>query len=356
MNKYLFSIAVGFLMFFMIVSCQNEAKKNTTFSKKAFEFQEHLSDYHFFEGPMAGLQPANGVLPYELNTALFSDYAHKARFIKLPEGESMNYADGELNFPEGTILIKNFFYYHDETKLEQGRRIIETRLLIKQAEEWKVANYEWNEAQTDAVRNILGGKKAVSWVNHAGTKRDIEYVIPDNNDCKSCHKQDGYVIPIGPKINNLNTSILTDGKSKNQLEHWASLGALNGLGNMEGIPQLPVWDEHDGASLTERARAYLDVNCAHCHSRQGPASNTGLFLNYTESDPHRIGVFKGPVSAAQGSGNLKYNIVPGNPDQSIMHFRMNSAETGIAMPEVGKTIVHEEGVQLIAEWIEEMEK
>jgi uncharacterized repeat protein (TIGR03806 family) len=348
------SLALSLSIVFLVLSCQKQADKPAT--NKRFVFHEKLSAYNFFEGDMADLKPVEDVLPYELNTPLFSDYAHKARFIKLPAGEMMNYQAGELDFPEGTILIKNFFYYHDDNKAEAGRRLIETRLLVKDQEKWIVGNYEWNEAQTEAERNILGGKKPVSWIDKEGITQKINYVIPDNNDCKSCHKKEGYVMPIGPKPQNLNKDIIIAGNPINQLQHWQQQKALSNLEDFSDIPQLPQWDNPESGSLDHRAKAYLDVNCAHCHSRKGPASNTGLFLSYGESDPHRLGVFKGPVSAAQGSGQLKYNIVPGDASNSIMHYRMNSTETGIAMPELGKTIVHDEGVALIAEWINGMSR
>ena len=348
---------IGFGLLLLLLACSPKPQEVTNHSNE-FEFQENLSDYHFFKGGLAQLEPESGVLPYELNTTLFSDYAHKARFIKLPEGTKMTLEEAELNFPEGTILIKNFFYLHNEQKPALGKRLLETRLLVKHEDEWLVANYEWNEDQTDAKRNILGGKKLVRWIDDAGIEREVQYLIPDNNDCKSCHKKNGAVVPIGPKVRNLNKLVAHEGKEfSNQLVVWKEKGFIDLLGrDPHEFPQLPIWDDASNYNLEGRARAYLDVNCAHCHSKEGPASNTGLFLTYEEQSNQRIGIFKGPVSAAQGSGDLMYDIVPGNADASIVVYRMNSAETGIAMPEIGKTIIHEEGVALIAEWINEMEE
>lgn len=107
-------------------------------------------------------------------------------------------------------------------------------------------------------------------------------------------------------------------------------------------------------NLQQGARAYLDINCAHCHSPGGDAYNTGLFLQYEQADPNHLGIMKKPVSAGNGAGGLNYDIVPGDANQSIMPFRMNSNEPGTAMPELARSVVDKEGVSLIKEWINKM--
>lgn len=334
-------------------SCQPIKEEKVS---NAFIFHETLSEYGFFEGNLANLNPIQSVLSYELNSSLFTDYAYKARFIQLPEGEKMQYKGGDLpEFPEGTILIKNFYYHHDERNLSAGRKIIETRLLVKDEGVWKVGTYIWNDEQTEANHELLGKSQIINWIDKSGTEKQVNYKIPDNNDCKSCHKKNGIVSPIGPKIKNLNVDFASQNGVTNQLALFAVEQKLEGLPNdLEKVDQLPVWDD-ERYTVEERARAYLDVNCAHCHSAGGPATNTALNLNYEEKDLHKLGVCKGPVSAAQGSGNLRFDIVPGNADQSIIYYRMRSAETGVAMPELGKSLVHAEGVALIKAWIDRME-
>ncbi|MBC8987435.1 hypothetical protein H9X96_16835 [Pedobacter sp. N36a] len=95
---------------------------------------------------------------------------------------------------------------------------------------------------------------------------------------------------------------------------------------------------------------------AHCHTKGGDAYNTGLFLDYAEKDPGHLGFKKAPVSAGGGTGGLDYDIIPGNADQSILYYRMNSTEPGTAMPELARTLTHREGVQLIREWINSLPK
>ncbi|MDW3652429.1 MAG: SO2930 family diheme c-type cytochrome [Bacteroidia bacterium] len=313
-------------------------------------FFEKLSEHKFFVGELADLKPAEGVLPYELNTPLFTDYAHKERFVKVASGKEIRIQGEELIYPEGTYLIKNFYYWKDEQDKTQGRQLIESRVLHKTGDLWEVANYEWDAEQKEAYRNILGAKKEIAWTDTKGQARKVSYVIPDNNDCKSCHKYNGNVKYIGPKLRNLNKEIAYSEGSMNQLQKFQQMAWLPASFSLENRPKLPNWED-DNYSLGERARAYLDVNCAHCHSQHGPASNTALFLEYEEEDAHRLGINKGPVSAAQGSGNLMYNITPGKADSSILVYRMNSVETGIAMPEIGRNLIHEEGVALMQDWI-----
>ena len=329
----------------LLWGCENPAKP--------FEFQETLSSYGVFKGNIADLNPADHVIPYDLTTPLFTDYAHKARFIILPEGSVVQVNQGDMKYPDGTILLKSFFYENDEGNPAEGRRIIETRMLVKFPKEWKAANYVWNEDQTEATRNLLGGTKEVSWTNTEGELKHVDYVIPDNNDCKSCHKNGGQVTPVGPaKVRNMNHDFPYASGTMNQLAYWKELGWISE--DFTSRESLPAWDDREHFNLDERARAYLDMNCAHCHSEAGPANNTGLFLDYEQDDPFRLGVYKGPVSAAHGSGNLSYNIVPGKPEESIIAYRMNSTEPGVAMPELGRAMIHEEGVALIQQWIGNM--
>ncbi|MFK7926532.1 MAG: SO2930 family diheme c-type cytochrome [Bacteroidia bacterium] len=322
---------------------------------KSFQFFAKLSEYEFFNGELAELSPNTNVFSYELNSALFTDYAYKKRFIYLPEGSSLTYQDEGLpTFPEGAYIIKNFYYLNDESQPELGKELIETRLLYKDANDWKVASYIWDDTQKDADLALLGGEKQMVWLDKAGQKRTVLYTIPDKNDCKSCHKYGGEVMPIGPKIRNLNKELISDGEAIGQLQFWQNEGLLTSLPlDPDSIERLPSWADAS-QSLNHRARGYLEINCAHCHNPEGPANNTALNLQFGENDPHQLGILKGPVSAAQGSGDLRYDIVPGDAEASILWYRMNSVETGVAMPELGRNLIHLEGVALIKEWIDQM--
>ncbi|WP_192345926.1 hypothetical protein [Algoriphagus sp. Y33] len=100
--------------------------------------------------------------------------------------------------------------------------------------------------------------------------------------------------------------------------------------------------------------AYLDINCSHCPSAEGPASTSALFLTYDQTDLRKLGVNKIPVAAGNGAGTFDFDVMPGKADESILTHHMNSTEVGIAMPELGRTTVHNEGVELIRDWINSM--
>jgi uncharacterized repeat protein (TIGR03806 family) len=163
------------------------------------------------------------------------------------------------------------------------------------------------------------------------------------------------MVPIGPKARHLNRDFDYAGGVENQLEHWQKIGALAGAPAPEKAPRLAVWNDPKSGSLDERARAWLEINCAHCHHPAGPAANSGLDLMASQTNLTKIGVLKAPVAAGRGSGGLHYDIVPGKPDESILMLRIISIDAEIMMPELGKRLVHEEGVALVREWIAAME-
>lgn len=306
----------------------------------AFAFREKLSDYGFFTGPLKNLQPRAGILPYELGTPLFTDYAIKERFIVLPAGKAMRYRDsGVLDFPDSTFIIKNFAY----TDTAHRKVMIETRLLFKDPadQQWKVMNYLWNTEQTEAQKWITGKRVPVTLLDDQQQPVATTYQVPNTNDCKRCHSSGGQLLPVGPKARNLHYN--------QQLQTWATAGALQGLPVQ--VKELPVWTDSAHYTLEQRARAYLDVNCAHCHTKGGDADNTGLFLEYEQTAPNHLGLLKRPVSAGNGAGGLDFDIVPGHAQQSILVYRMNSTEPGTAMPELARTLVHREGLALITAWI-----
>ena len=293
-----------------------------------------LSDYGFFRDPAAQL-PVEAVTPYRLNTPLYSDGAEKLRFVYLPEGEQLTaQGEGLLDIPVGGALIKTFAF-----PVDGKRRLIETRVLLHRSDGWLALPYLWNDEQTDAQLAIAGAR--VDVVTPAGEA--ISYRVPNKNQCKECHGLDGVVTPIGPKARNLS-------------HEW--LGQMVAAGHLDAMPdnadQLPLWEERESADLAAAARGYLDVNCAHCHRPGATASNSGLDLRWEQHSPDAFGIDKRPVAAGRGAGGHLYDIVPGKPDASILPYRMGSSEPGVAMPELGKSTVDEDGLTIVRRWIEEM--
>ncbi len=318
-------------------------------------YPEKLSDWGIFEGKLSELNPKKGVLPYALNTPLYSDYAEKDRLLRLPAGASVNYsANGVLNFPAGTLLVKTFYYSADFRHPGKDKNIIETRLLIKQANQWKALTYIWNEEQSEAVLEIAGDDKQVEFINKNGEKQQVRYVIPNQNQCKGCHNRNDRVMPIGPTAAQLNGDLSYAEGKKNQLVYWRQHGMLKNMPAISAIPKMAVWNDPKSGDLNARTRAYLDVNCAHCHRLEGPAQTSGLYLTAHEKNLNAIGVNKTPVAAGKGSGGRMVDILPGDATASILWYRMQTSNPGERMPELGRNLVHAEGVALIKEWIDKM--
>lgn len=312
---------------------------------------DKLSDFGFFSGKIRELKPTEGVIPYDLNTPLFSDYAQKSRFISFPEGKSASYDSLEtLDFPVGTTLIKNFFY-SDVAGADFSTKIIETRLLIKEEADWKALSYIWNDEQTEAFLEVAGGTVDIEWTHSDGQIKNVAYTIPNLNQCKNCHAYNQKMRPIGPTARQLNKKFAYVAGEENQLAFLVRSGYLENLPANQDIPKSAQWDDPASGSLEARAKAYLDINCGSCHRPEGTANTSGLFLYAHEKMDSRYGIRKTPVAAGKGSGGHQYDILPGYPEKSILLYRMTSQNPGIMMPEIGRKLVHEEGVQLIEEWI-----
>jgi uncharacterized repeat protein (TIGR03806 family) len=308
-----------------------------------------------FAGELAAQEPAPGVVPYDLNSALFSDYADKLRFIKLPPGTQATYCDDDVfDFPVGTVIAKTFAFPHDARVPAHGRRLIETRILKRDEEGWVGLPYIWNDGQTDASLDVAGSTVDVTWIHTDGKPRTNNYIIPNANQCKGCHKSADAMKPIGPKARHLNRDFAYREGRENQLARWTRLGVLAGAPDPGKAPRLPVWDDAASGTVDARARAWLEINCAHCHSPDGPARNSGLDLLASQARPAAFGVYKPPVAAGLGSGGLEYDIVPGQPDRSILVYRISSTHPSVMMPELGKRLVHDEGVALVRQWISMM--
>jgi uncharacterized repeat protein (TIGR03806 family) len=321
-------------------------------------FPEKLSAWHLFWVIAGGLEPNSGVVPYDLNTPLFTDYASKHRFVWMPSGTSAVYHETEtFQFPVGTILAKTFAYPVDGAAPKARReRWIETRLLVNTKSGWVGLPYVWNEEQTEATLELAADPTAVRWTHPSGKQLTINYTIPNANQCKSCHADKQKVMkPIGPKARNLNKDFAYADGPANQLAYWTKVGYLKGAPSPDKAPKAAVWNDPKSGSLEARARTYLDVNCAHCHTPEGPANTSGLYLSSTVTEPLRLGLCKVPVSAGQGSGNLLFDVVPGKPDESILVYRMESTTPKVMMPELGRTLEHEEGVALVREWVASLE-
>ena len=370
--KRFFAIAASFLL----AACGPASQPVTLFSADAIP--ERLSDWGVVAASGNFLQLGDGVVPYELSTPLFTDYALKLRTVWIPEGQAAEYnATREFDFPVGTIISKTFHYERaadtdkaelrfikaereveldGENRLDLGRHtVLETRLLVHYDDGWKAFPYVWNRDQTEAWLEIAGDVMPVELTGDDAAMK-FAYVVPDANQCAGCHTPDHTakaLKPIGPRAWQLNREFEYASGSANQLDHWQALGLLSGV-EVEP-PQGAIWASRADYSIDEQARAYLDINCAHCHNASGAADTSGLHLDIDAPYDRNLGICKPPVAVGRGSGDRPYDIFPGRPDLSIMLYRMQHTDPAIAMPELGRSTAHAEGVAMMEEWIKSLE-
>jgi len=298
----------------------------TSVPNVAAEFKTNLSELNLFSGNLNELMITSKAFEYDLNTRLFSDYAHKQRIIALPEGTSMAYdGDGLPIFPDNTVIAKTFYFNIDDRDLSLGKTIIETRVLIKLNGLWETGDYKWNSEQTDAVLDLEGSTLPVTWIDIEGNSNSSTFQIPSNTDCFACHSNNENIIPIGPKLRSMNFEI----NGVNQLEQFIANQTLTGLSNSASVRSLANWQD-TSLPLETRVRAYMDINCAHCHIPGGSCADQST-LNLALETPLE-----------------ESNI----PEQSVLiDYRVSFYLDGISMPYIGTTMRHVEGLDLIQEYM-----
>ena len=314
------------------VSMYTDVHSFTTLAPSVIpQFLTNLSQLNLFVGNLSDLNISPFAFEYNLNTELFSDYAHKHRFMVLPEGSKLTYDGAGLPvFPENSLIAKTFYYNIDERDLSLGRLMIETRILIKIDGAWVTGDYKWNDNQTDAVLDLDGSIVPVTWIDAEGESKNVDYQIPSNTDCFTCHRSGSDVTPIGPKMRSLNFNI--DGI--NQLQNLINNNLLEGLSDPTTVSVLPKWDDALNYTLEERARGYFDINCAHCHIEGG----------YCE--------FQSTLRLAFETSLVDSDIQ--NRRNSIIN-RISSFSQGFSMPVSGTTILHDEGVEVLLEFLNTLE-
>jgi parallel beta-helix repeat protein len=365
-----------------------------------------LDQYHLFadaQDPTSA--PNGGGVPFALNTKLFSDYAVKYRVLYLPQGTQAMYKDAATNgvnativFPTGTIIAKTFSFANEGAGTEVP---METRLLIRRvnskgAVRWDGVPYIWStngSGQRVAKLSMGGGTAAAAWdhtdvdsgIRHTGSTTG--YLIPHANQCLSCHsnedKEPGSS-PIGPKLRFLNrayrpesTFVTGQGQhevlGKNQIKYWCDKGLLAGCPTDMGVDPVtqiattleraPVFNKPGDAGfpadspqdIEARARAWLEVNCQHCHNVRGFAASTGYYLDSFRAVDTSYGICKHPTATgSEGSNGRTVDIQPGDALRSILEFRISPAATSPAarMPPLARSVVDVEGHALIKLWLD----
>jgi uncharacterized repeat protein (TIGR03806 family) len=353
------SLPVLVLLLVTPTACTSSAGGNCVPSAAGAEsaaLASSLSAYCMVTRDHGSVAANPGVTPYDLNTPLFSDYAVKYRTVWLRPGTHVQYAaSGRLELPVGTVMTKSFGFAADFRDAKAPVKWIETRVLVHAATGWHGASYIWDDAQHDAAIAPGGQVVPVAFIDKGGQARQASYLAPSQSQCGKCHDEDGKMAPLGPSAEQLNRDFAYADGAENELERWSDEGVLLGAPSPADAPRLPVFDDPATGDTEARARAYLQANCAYCHSASGEARTTGLVLLGSETEAAALGICKEPVAAGRAAGDAHFDIVPGHPEQSILVHRMQATEPGVAMPELGRSLEHVEAVQIVSDWISQMD-
>jgi uncharacterized repeat protein (TIGR03806 family) len=321
----------------------------------AGDFPQRLSDIPALLAAGLGQdQTGQGILPFAPIVQLWSDGTLKERFMALPglAQATWRLEDG-WEFPERTILIKNFLLPADERQTTGPLRRIETRLLYRRSNQWNGFSYEWNDAQTDA-QLLAGGKfKNYTITNRDGQPENFNYLFPSREQCLQCHTApSGGVLGLQTPAMNAPFRYPASGVTDNQLRTLDHIGLFDGPlpDSPANLPAMP--DAFDaGARVGDRARAYLAVNCAMCH-RPG-VTPAELDLRWSTADADMHALYAAPLLGDLGIAGARI-IAPGRPDRSILLVRDSRRDGLTQMPPLGTSRPHAAGLDLIGQWIMEM--
>lgn len=333
-------------------------------SSHAAEDINALAYWNIYDINDSSISLNNDIHPYTLRTPLFTDYAWKWRAFRLPQGKQLKISQtGNFVYPEGTLLIKTFYYPISDSlagtaslkeqppewilSLKKSLfKPIETRLLHLNNGKWQTYLYLWNKEATSA--SLLREGVAIPLkANYESTSQMVafEYQVPSVQQCSECHGGNSTinaVSPLGPSFSQTNIRLTNPISTDNQISLWKKLELIDTASTE--ITETEV----------NQAREYLHVNCAHCHNPFGTANSSRLFLDRHQTDLRHLGVCKPSVAAGRGTLGLIYDIVPGSPEKSILLQRMESQDSDVRMPEIGRILIHQQGAAHIEHWIASM--
>jgi uncharacterized repeat protein (TIGR03806 family) len=311
------------------------------------KFPELLSQTGLFESvPNHGF--VAGIVPYSVNVPLWSDGAVKDRYVAVPGTHLVGFHEVETwDFPVGSVFIKTFSLDLVDSDPESRRRL-ETRLLVHNPRGWVGYTYRWNEAQTDAY--LLGGAVTATYTVRSGEHtRDQTWYFPSREDCIRCHtRAAGFAL--GANTHQLNRQHDYDGHAVNQLAALETAGLFQqSLAKPpESFPAFHDWESQSG-SLSERARAYLAVNCSTCHT---PPGYTRIDLRFDTPLDQSWMINRDPEKPRVGPPDSRL-ILPGAPERSELFLRMLSRGSG-RMPNIASSEIHQQAVRVIGDWIKEL--
>ena len=312
-------------------------------------FPRRLSETGAFKDTQR-LVPNDSLIPYDLIVSFWSDGAAKSRWVAVPDEKIKFSPTGEWSFPKGAVFVKNFMLATDETHPEIKRRL-ETRLLVCDANGGVYGvTYKWRADNRDADLLATNLTELIPIKTATGTRTQAWY-YPSRPDCLTCHTANaGYVL--GVKTRQLNPDFTyPSGVTDNELRAWNHLGLFDTNLNKAELKNFPALARPDdpARSLEDRARSYLDANCANCHR---PHGTVAAFDARYDTPLAQQNLIKGPVLIDERIDNPRI-IAPNDRWRSLLFMRANTMEP-FKMPPLARNRVDEPGMVLLQQWIESL--
>ena len=294
------------------------------------------------------LRPSKGLIPYDLVVAFWSDGASKSRWAAIPDGKIKFSAAGEWTFPRGTVFIKTFELATDAAHPATKRRL-ETRLLVCDGAGGVYGVvYKWRPDNSDADLLTAGATEQIPIKTAAGEIRQQTWYYPSRADCLACHNAKTRGI-LGVKTRQMNRAVTyPSGRTDNELRAWNHLGLFEPAideAELAKFPTLAAADD-ETRSLQDRARSYLDANCAQCHR---PGGTVAYFDARYDTPLEQQELIGGPVLIDQGIDRPRV-VAPHDIWRSIAFMRVNTVDD-IKMPPIARETIDQNGVKLLRDWI-----
>jgi putative heme-binding domain-containing protein len=319
-------------------------------------FPRKLSETGLFKS-VTEEKPALGVIPFEINAHHWADHTTSRRWIgvvgdaQLTLLEKSNWTNGDIEgqfkFPHNTVVAKTIYLQLDPADAKSKRRI-ETQVMHRYHDDWMAYNYVWNDEQTDAIlqENIAVEREfRIAAPDSSDGYRKQKWLHASRDQCMLCHIWSSGAVH-GFKRNQLNRRF--GDEDENQLKKFASIGLF--AEEFEALE--PSVSPHDAsANLEGRTRAWLDLNCAHCHRQNG--GGTGSFVLEDDASLEDMKLIDMPAN--QGDFGLTDTrlVVSGDPSRSVLLYRLMKSGHG-RMPQFGTNVVDDHGAMLIYDWIKSL--
>jgi hypothetical protein len=304
--------------------------------------------------------PASGLIPYHPNVSAWSDGAVKNYYLAVPNNGGVITPDEQMRFrptnswtfPTGTVFVKNFDLTVDETNPNVPRRRLETQILVRDINGGVYGvTYKWRADNRDADLLTSSLNEDISITNSTRIRTQTWYYASPA-DCLTCHTPAAnYVLGVNTRQLNGNFTYPATGITDNQIRTLNRLGLFSPAMNETSIANYPKFSAltDSGASLEERARSYLDANCAECHHPSG-AANFDARYDTPLADQHLINF---PAAFSLGYDNARI-IMPKDIWRSVLHDRMNTNAPTIKMPPLAHNLIDTNAVRLIRDWIDSL--